>query len=281
MAQRSGPIYWQAHRGGGAYEAPDNTMAANRYAWSLGGIPEADIRTTKDGVIVCLHDATPARTTTAPESVKDRRISEFDFAETRTWDAGSKFDAKFAGERIPSLEELFVEMRGRPERLVYLDLKDVDLRQLGQLIDRYGVNGQVIFTHNVRANCREMKQIAAGVRSMLWIGGSAERIKETYARQARDSEFAGLDQVQFHLNAGSAGSEWPYALEPEFLRSALAETSAAGVDLEVLPFRFDERSIHTLLELGIRWFATDEPAKFLQCVHSWPGLPDLRERLPK
>ncbi|WP_246132213.1 glycerophosphodiester phosphodiesterase [Paenibacillus hemerocallicola] len=265
-------VYWQAHRGGGAYEAPDNTMAANRYAWSLGGIPEADIRTTKDGVIVSLHDATPARTTTAPDSVKDRRISEFDFEETKDWDAGIKFDAKFAGEKIPAVEELFAEMKGKPERLVYLDLKDVDLRQLGQLIDRYGVNEQVIFTHNVQANCREMKQIAASVKSMLWIGGSAERIKQTYAQQARDLQFDGLDQVQLHLNANADNADWPYAIDREFLKLALAETSAAGVDLEVLPFRFDDRSIHMLLDLGIRWFATDEPARFLQCVHSWPGL---------
>ncbi|MEF3301701.1 glycerophosphodiester phosphodiesterase [Paenibacillus sp. GYB003] len=274
MAKRSDNIYWQAHRGGGAYEAPDNTMGANRYAWSLGGIPEADIRTTRDGVIVCLHDSTPARTTTAPDAVKDRPISDFDFAETAEWDAGVKFDAKFAGERIPSVEQLFADMQGRPERLVYLDLKSVDLEQLGRLIDRYGVNGQVIFTHNVQANCRQMKSIAAGVRSMLWIGGSAERIKRTYAEQARDLRFDGLDQVQLHLNGKRGdpnGDEWPYDLDPEFVKQALAETSDAGVDLEVLPFSFDDRSIHMLLDLGVRWFATDEPARFLSCIRSWPS----------
>ena len=45
-------IFWQAHRGAGTTDAPDNTMAAFRYTWSLGGIPEADIHTTKDGVAV-------------------------------------------------------------------------------------------------------------------------------------------------------------------------------------------------------------------------------------
>lgn len=272
MAMRTDDIFWQAHRGGGAHEAPDNTMAANRYAWSLGGIPEADIRTTRDGVIVTLHDSTPARTTTAPDSVSNRPISEFDYAETAAWDAGVKFDPKFAGERIPSVEQLFADMQGRPERLVYLDLKDVDLTRLGQLIDRYGVNEQVIFTHNVQANCLRMKSIASGVRSMIWIGGSAERIKRTYAEQALGLRFEGLDQVQFHLNGGPGrleSAEWPYDIDREFLAQSLAETRAAGVDLEVLPFAFNERSIGQLLDLGIRWFATDEPARFLSCVRSW------------
>ena len=261
-------VYWQAHRGGGAYEAPDNTMVANRYAWGLGGIPEADIRTTKDGVIVCLHDDTPARTTTAPDEVKDRSISQFTFEEAQSWDAGVKFDEKFAGERIPSVEEMFIEMQGRPERLVYLDLKNVDLEQLGRLIDQYGVNEQVIFTHNKQENCARMKTIAQGVKSMLWVGGSAEKIKATF-NQVRESGFHGLDQVQLHLNSKQPQPGWPYDIEPEFLKYALEEATAAGIDLEVLPFQIDEPSVHGLLDLGIRWYATDEPAKFVKGVQSW------------
>jgi len=270
MAHESQQVFWQAHRGGGAYEAPDNTMGANRYAWGLGGIPEADIRTTKDGVIVCLHDATPARTTTAPDSVKDRPITELTFDEVRQWDAGVKFAESFKGERIPSLEEMFMEMKGRPERMAYLDLKEVDLTRLGELIDRYEVNEQIIFTHNVQDNCERMKEIAAGVKSMLWIGGTPERIERSF-RKASESGFRGLDQVQLHLNTNDAAADWPYALNEAFVRAALEETTAAGIDLEVLPFAFDERSIHRLLDLGLRWFATDEPAKFVQSVKSWPA----------
>jgi glycerophosphoryl diester phosphodiesterase len=268
MSERDEQIYWQAHRGGGLYEAPDNTMGANRYAWALGGIPEADVRTTRDGVIVCLHDATPARTTTAPDAVKDRPISEFTFEETRSWDAGLKFDAKFAGERIPALEDVFAEMQGMPERQIYLDLKQVDLEQLGRLIDRYGVNRQVIFTHNVQDNCVRMKEIAEGVRSMLWIGGAPDRIKQTYSA-ALDSGFRGLDQVQIHLKPRREKDGWPYEIGAEFLRRSLEETRRAGVDLEVLPFTFDQAAIGALLDLGIRWYATDEPARFTDCVRRW------------
>lgn len=266
---RTDHVYWQAHRGGGAYEAPDNTMAANRYAWKLGGIPEADIRTTGDGVIICLHDSTPARTTNAPEGVGHLPISEFTFEATQAWDAGVKFDGKFRGEKIPSLRQLFEEMRGRPERLVYLDLKQVALRQLGELIDEYDVHGQVIFTHHKQENCKTMKKIAVGVRTMLWIGGSPERIMETY-HEARGSGFEGLDQVQFHVHSVKDGSEaWRFQLSEAFLREALMETAAAGIDLEAFPFSFDQPSMDLLLQAGIRWYATDEPARFLACVENW------------
>ncbi|MCJ8011996.1 glycerophosphodiester phosphodiesterase family protein [Paenibacillus sp. KQZ6P-2] len=261
-------IYWQAHRGGGAYERPDNTMSANRYAWELGGIPEADIRTTNDGVIVCLHDETPARTTTAPDEVKNQLISEFTFAETRLWDAGIKFNEAFQGECIPSLEEVFQEMKGRPERMMYLDLKEVNLSDLGRLIDQYEVNRQVIFTHYIQDNCRQMKEIAREVRSMLWIGGNAEQRMEKF-RLAASTGFEGLDQVQFHLKIAEGNEDWSFDLEPAFLTEALALTERSGIDLELFPFSFDASSLHQLLDLGIRWYATDEPALFLEGLNSW------------
>ncbi|MGZ9584902.1 glycerophosphodiester phosphodiesterase [Paenibacillus marinisediminis] len=264
-------IYWQAHRGGGAYERPDNTMSANRYAWELGGIPEADIRTTRDGVIVCLHDETPARTTTAPDEVKNRPISEFTFAETRLWDAGVKFNEAFQGECIPSLEEAFQEMKGRPERMMYLDLKEVNLTDLGRLIDHYEVNRQVIFTYNIQDNCRQMKEIANDVRSMLWIGGNAAQRMERF-HAAASTGFAGLDQVQLHLKIADRNAHWGFDLEPAFLTEALALTERSGIDLELFPFSFDIASLHQLLDLGICWYATDEPAPFLEGLNSWKQL---------
>lgn len=52
--KKSDKVFWQAHRGGGAHDAPDNTLAAMQATWKLGGIPEADIRTTRDGVMIDL-----------------------------------------------------------------------------------------------------------------------------------------------------------------------------------------------------------------------------------
>ena len=50
----------QAHRGAGVL-APENSIEAFEIAWRLGAIPEADIRMTKDGMIVSFHDNNFAR----------------------------------------------------------------------------------------------------------------------------------------------------------------------------------------------------------------------------
>src|SRR5688500_3272866 len=50
----------QSHRGAGEL-APENTIESFELAWKLGTYPEADVRTTKDGVIVAFHDANFAR----------------------------------------------------------------------------------------------------------------------------------------------------------------------------------------------------------------------------
>lgn len=262
-------VFWQAHRGGGAHEAPDNTMAANKYAWSLGGIPEADIRETKDGVIICLHDETPARTINAPDDKKNMPITAFHFDEIRQWDAGIKFDERFKGEKIPSVEEVFSEMQYSPEKMAYLDLKEINLKKLGSLIEKYGVNNQVIFTHCIQDNCIDMKNIAKGVRTMLWIGGTTEKIKEKF-RIALATDFEGLDQIQLHLSSSNKGTiDWPYDLDLQFIKEAFEITKALGIDLEVLPFKFSKESIATLLDVGIRWYATDEPARFVECINHW------------
>ena len=60
-----------------------------------------------------------------------------------------------------------------------------------------------------------------------------------------------------------------YLIDDDYLRFALAQTRAAGVDLELRPFEFDEASLGRLLYLGIRWYATDYPARFVQTVCSW------------
>ncbi|MFM8536044.1 MAG: glycerophosphodiester phosphodiesterase family protein, partial [Acidimicrobiia bacterium] len=52
-----------AHRGASAY-APEHTLAAYRLAIEMGAdFVEQDLAVTKDGVLICLHDASLERTT--------------------------------------------------------------------------------------------------------------------------------------------------------------------------------------------------------------------------
>lgn len=258
-------VFWQAHRGGGTKDAPDNTMAAFTYTWDLGGIPEADIHTTADGVIICLHDRTLSRTTTAPKEIRDKDVKTLAFEEIRKWDAGIKVRDEFKGERVPALEEVFKAMKGHPQRQVYLDIKTVDLKMLGEMIDQYAVNEQVLIASPRQSDCQTLKQITKGLRTMIWIGGSPSDIKRKLTAVV-DSQFAGVDQIQLHLHDKKDSSSFRYQLERDFLEQVLQTTRDADVDLEVFPFKFDETSLRELLEIGIRWFATDEPKRFNETI---------------
>jgi glycerophosphoryl diester phosphodiesterase len=112
-----------AHRGASAY-APEHTLAAYRLALEQGAdYVEQDLQITKDGVLVCLHDLTLERTTNVEEVFPDRHrtergartwpVSDFTLAEIKRLDAGSWFDKKFAGERVPTWQEAIDVVRGK------------------------------------------------------------------------------------------------------------------------------------------------------------------------
>jgi len=66
---------------------------------------ELDVQLSKDGEAVVIHDFTVNRTTDGQGPVRGKTL-----AELRELDAGSWFDARFAGERIPTLEEVIIEV---------------------------------------------------------------------------------------------------------------------------------------------------------------------------
>ena len=112
-----------AHRGASAY-APEHTLAAYRLALEQGAdFVEQDLAVTRDGVLICLHDPTLERTTDVeavfPERARQtgnaRRWHAADFTldEIKRLDAGSWFDARFAGERVPTFQEAIDLVRGK------------------------------------------------------------------------------------------------------------------------------------------------------------------------
>jgi glycerophosphoryl diester phosphodiesterase len=105
------------HRGASAV-APENTMAAFREALAVGadGI-EFDVRLTRDGVPVVIHDSTLRRTGGLPH-----RVADLTSAEISHVDVGSWFAETFANETVPSLAELFKLFQSNNATL-YLEMK--------------------------------------------------------------------------------------------------------------------------------------------------------------
>lgn len=101
-------IFLWAHRGA-SRKAPENTMSAFRAAELAGadGI-ELDVHLSRDGVPVVLHDETLDRTTSGHGPVARRTLREL-----RRLDAGRWFSPAFAGEPLPTLEEVFIWAKDR------------------------------------------------------------------------------------------------------------------------------------------------------------------------
>jgi glycerophosphoryl diester phosphodiesterase len=106
-----------AHRGASGH-APENTLAAFRKAVAQGAsFIETDLQLSRDARFVAIHDATLNRTTNGQGAVHDLAL-----AELRRLDAGSWFGSEFAGERIPTLEEI-LEFSKKHDVVFYLELK--------------------------------------------------------------------------------------------------------------------------------------------------------------
>ena len=92
-----------AHRGSKGTH-PENTLASFKEAVRVGsdGI-ELDVHLTKDGHLVVIHDETVDRTTNGTGEIRNLTL-----AEIKAMDAGSWFHNKYAGEKIPTLEEVLL-----------------------------------------------------------------------------------------------------------------------------------------------------------------------------
>jgi len=125
-----------AHRGASAY-APEHTLEAYRLALEQrADFVEQDLAVSKDGVLVCIHDLTLERTTNVEDVFPDRFVEDksgpapakrwpvhdFTLAEIKRLDAGTWFDQKFVGARVPMFQEAIDLVRGKAG--LYPELKD-------------------------------------------------------------------------------------------------------------------------------------------------------------
>ncbi len=106
------------HRGAAGC-TPENTLAAWNEGLAQGAdFIELDVQLVADGQVVVFHDDLLDRTTNGNGQVCDKSL-----AELQVLDAGSWFDERFAGERIPTLQEALDWARERLPLFVELKYK--------------------------------------------------------------------------------------------------------------------------------------------------------------
>jgi glycerophosphoryl diester phosphodiesterase len=177
-----------AHRGL-LRHAPENTLANFRACLELRVGFEFDVDRTKDGQLICIHDSTVDRTTNGTG-----KVSELTLAQIRELDAGSWFDPKFAGETVPTVDEVLelVADYQQHEVLVAVDLK---AENIGQDVARLAAKHKVL-------------------RRLLFIGRTITepRVRERIGSVAKKAHTAAVanNTEEFADALAASNADWVY-----------------------------------------------------------------------
>lgn len=150
LANNNNKIMICAHRG--SHEtAPENSLASITEAINNNiGMVELDVRQTKDGVLVLMHDATINRTTNGTGTLSNMTYQELLQFYLK------KPDGTLTTERIPTLEQVLELSRGQ----VYINI-DVDDQKsppikVYKMVKQYGMVNQVMFFSSFYADINSL-----------------------------------------------------------------------------------------------------------------------------
>lgn len=260
-----------AHRGAGDL-APENCIASLVYSWSLGCVPEVDVRQTKDGHIVMFHDGNFARILpNADDEFKKKGVSDLTYDEVRALDISEYLikNAKdkesveqYKGAKIASIEEIVDELKKDPWRHVVIDVKTVDLKKLAEAV--YDVRFQVTLTTDKEDLLAQWSEICPNADGTLWMGLGAMNDEQLEARfkTLREKDFRGINRFHLHVTRDAEGKLSP---TPEFIRSHGDELRRRGIEFQAMPWptktcpgaKTDYALFKELLKNGAMGFGAD------------------------
>jgi glycerophosphoryl diester phosphodiesterase len=233
-----------AHRGA-KVAAPENSMAAFRAAMDAGATyAELDVQHTRDRVLVVVHDGDLMRMGDDP-----RKVSELTAAEIATIDIGRKYDAKFAGERPPRLEEVIDLVRGRMRINIELKYNVPDPGLAPAVVDllrREDFIDQVVITSLDYAALKQVESLEPRLRTGHIVTAAVGNVVRT------EADF-------LSLNAARA--------TPSLIRRA----HAAGKEVHVWTVNEPELMLR-MIERGVDNVITDDPALLVGVMRERKGL---------
>ena len=220
-----------AHRGA-AGKAPENTMAAIKTAIKDGADwVEIDVQETIDGEVVIFHDSDFMKL-----AGKDIKVWEARLGQLQEIDIGSWFAPEFAGERVPTLREVLLEVKGMGKVMIELKYYGHDQQLEQRVID-------LVEETDMAENTVIMSLKYQGIQKVselrpAWPVGllSAQTIGDTTR----------LNVSFLAVNRNMA--------TPLFIRKA----QAAGKKVFVWTVN-DQMSMNRMMSLGVDGIITDEP----------------------
>jgi glycerophosphoryl diester phosphodiesterase len=166
------------HRGANQL-APENTLQAARICFDQGfDFVEIDVRTTRDGHLVVMHDASVDRTTDGSGLVCDHSLEALAALDAGAWKA-----ARFAGTQIPTLQQMLD--LAKPRGGLYVEIKHASPSQVLREVDAAGMLERCFFWGADTDALVWMREQSERVQLMAprWIYGSVQDAHGHYRAQ--------------------------------------------------------------------------------------------------
>lgn len=236
-----------AHRGASGH-APENTLAAVQLAMDMGAdMIEIDLHFSRDGEAIVIHDATLDRTTNGSGQVK-----EFTTEELQKLDAGSWFDEKFEGERLPTLGEVLALIDGKVQILIELKqgksgrYPGLEKRTI-ELVNQYGARDWAVLQSFEDETVIELRRQDPNLEVHKLIGGAMPDLPAYFDGQpvwGNILNFPGVQAINPHY----------LSLNPRFIHQAHAR------NLKVFTWTVNQpEDMQKLIDMGIDGIITNYP----------------------
>ncbi len=237
-----------AHRGNHV-KVPENTLASFKEAIKAGAdYVEVDLRTSKDGRLVVMHDATVDRTTNGKGKVSDLTFEEIKKLEV--------FNQNKKNHRVPEFGEVLKLCKGKIN--IYLDFKEADVAETLKQIKEAGMEKQVVVFINKIPQYKKWRELAPDMPLMTSLF----------------DEIKNGDQLRVFL--GQVKIEVLDNVQDREMVKAAAE-NGVGVWLDVQDPAEGPTSWKDALDKGIQGIQTDKPGELVAYLkaNGWrDGVPD-------
>ena len=151
-------------------DRPENTVAAIERAIEAGATAvEVDVRTTRDGQLVIMHDATVDRTTDGAGKVSDLTAAEISKLDAGIWFPRPRA-GHFRGQRVLSLREVLERCGDRVD--VVLDLKETDevyAERVAAAVKQHGRPERTILGLRSAKQAKAFRRLLPGARQLAFI----------------------------------------------------------------------------------------------------------------